>query len=87
MNSRGRKDTHMLGRKTKNAYCRAFGYKRRKPSTIVHMKKKKKKKEKKKVICFCQSERSSFKKNFLKFKEVKRKRRIKTDFQIKKNSK
>ena len=32
----------MLGRK-KNAYYRAFGYKRRKPSTIVHMKKKRRK--------------------------------------------
>ena len=37
-----KKDTHMLDRK-KNACYRAFGYKRRKPSTIVHTRKNKKK--------------------------------------------
>ena len=38
-----KKDTHMLDRK-KNAYYRAFGYKRRKPSNIMHHEKKRRKK-------------------------------------------
>ena len=40
-----KKKIHTYLAEKKNAYYRAFGYKRRKPSTIVHMKKRKRKKK------------------------------------------